>query len=722
MFDILAAHCRWSAFVSVLVLLAPVQAMSAQAAGIAADPPVQIAAQRKAVHELNLRQSPRREFEVRTPDAAFIKVHFDYLNLPTGMAVEVFSPDGSEVYRYGNEARDGYTVDKALGQDGQTSFSAMSISGPVAKVRLVGKPRTPWTLAHGVRVSRVLEGYPADLLESLQNQGLLSPTGEKKTCGANDKRPVSCYAASDPTAVDRSRPVARLILARGSNCTAWRVGPGNHLMTNQHCFATQAEVAGAEIWFNYQAPTCAGTTAGTITKVTGMNLVKRGTNLDYVLFSVNNFASIASFGNLGLDPRLPITGEQIFIPQHPGARLKELATVNDLAGGGRCTVAVAVTDGFGIGTDLGYKCDTEGGSSGSPVIARSNNKVIGIHHIGACNTGNNTAVHMSLIWADMQSFFGGVIPVGDNGTTPTNVAPIANFSATTNALVVSFTDSSSDADGTIASRNWNFGDGTTSTATSPSKTYAAAGTYNVSLTVTDNAGATHTKSVAVTVASAATVVALSNGVAKTGLAASAGSSLQFSLVVPAGATNLKFVTSGGTGNADMYVKFGATPTDTVYDCRPMLSANAETCTITTALAGIYYVRLKATAAFATVSLTGSYSTAPTGTLFQNLADYPINDSATVNSPISVSGITGNAPATLSVAVNIVHTYTSDLKVDLVAPDGSLYNIHNRTSGTNIVKTVTINASTEIANGVWNLRVTDSVGGDTGYINSWSMQF
>ena len=58
----------------------------------------------------------------------------------------------------------------------------------------------------------------------------------------------------------------------------------------------------------------------------------------------------------------------------------------------------------------------------------------------------------------------------------------------------------------------------------------------------------------------------------------------------------------------------------------------------------------------------------------------------------------------------------------VAPDGSLYTIHNRTSGTNIIKTVTINASSEVANGVWKLRANDSIGGDTGYIDSWSMQF
>ena len=80
-----------------------------------------------------------------------------------------------------------------------------------------------------------------------------------------------------------------------------------------------------------------------------------------------------------------------------------------------------------------------------------------------------------------------------------NVAPVANFSFTSTDLTASFTDASTDSDGTIASRAWNFGDGVSSTTTHPSHMYSAAGTYNVTLTVTDNAGASHSTSKAVTV-------------------------------------------------------------------------------------------------------------------------------------------------------------------------------------------------------------------------------
>ncbi|MBT2469240.1 S8 family peptidase [Streptomyces sp. ISL-66] len=123
--------------------------------------------------------------------------------------------------------------------------------------------------------------------------------------------------------------------------------------------------------------------------------------------------------------------------------------------------------------------------------------------------------------------------------------------------------------------------------------------------------------------------------------------------------------------------------------------------------------------------TGTTTTPPNpGTRFENTADYAINDNATVESPITVSGISGNAPATLSVPVDIKHTYVGDLKVDLVAPDGTVYNLRNRTGGSadDIIQTFTVNASAEVANGVWKLRVADLANVDTGKIDSWALQF
>ncbi|RCS28547.1 PKD domain-containing protein, partial [Rhodanobacter denitrificans] len=76
----------------------------------------------------------------------------------------------------------------------------------------------------------------------------------------------------------------------------------------------------------------------------------------------------------------------------------------------------------------------------------------------------------------------------------TGGTPSANFTDTISGLTVSFTDTSTDNGGTISAHSWTFGDGSSSTATNPSHSYAAAGTYSVTETVTDSAnGSTNSK-------------------------------------------------------------------------------------------------------------------------------------------------------------------------------------------------------------------------------------
>ena len=213
-------------------------------------------------------------------------------------------------------------------------------------------------------------------------------------------------------------------------------------------------------------------------------------------------------------------------------------------------------------------------------------------------------------------------------SSATNAAPVANFTSTTSALTASFTDSSTDSDGTIASRSWDFGNGVSSTSTNPSHTYAAAGTYTVTLTVTDNAGATNTKTASVTVTAPVANV-LTNGVAVTGITLASSATRTWTMVVPAGATNLKFATTGGTGDADLYVRFGSAPTTTTNDCKSETSTSTETCNIATAQAGTYYVMVLAYNAISGVNLTGSY-TAPGA-----------NVAPTANFTVATSGLTAS---------------------------------------------------------------------------------
>ncbi|MEV7546075.1 M28 family metallopeptidase [Streptomyces sp. NPDC089915] len=124
---------------------------------------------------------------------------------------------------------------------------------------------------------------------------------------------------------------------------------------------------------------------------------------------------------------------------------------------------------------------------------------------------------------------------------------------------------------------------------------------------------------------------------------------------------------------------------------------------------------------------GAGTPVPPGQSFENTADVNIPDSpgAAATSPVTVSGVSGNAPATTKVDVNIVHTYRGDLVIDLIAPDGTAYRLKNSSSSDsadNVVASYTVNASSEVANGVWKLQVKDVAAQDTGYINSWKITF
>ncbi|MFI8190031.1 S8 family peptidase [Streptomyces sp. NPDC085946] len=116
----------------------------------------------------------------------------------------------------------------------------------------------------------------------------------------------------------------------------------------------------------------------------------------------------------------------------------------------------------------------------------------------------------------------------------------------------------------------------------------------------------------------------------------------------------------------------------------------------------------------------------TGTTFSSTAAVAIPDAgAAVESPITVSGRSGNAPSALQVGVDITHTYRGDLVVDLIAPDGSAYRLKSASSSDsadNVTATYTVNASGEVANGTWKLRVQDTAAQDTGTLNSWKLTF
>ncbi|WP_052376234.1 M4 family metallopeptidase [Chondromyces apiculatus] len=137
---------------------------------------------------------------------------------------------------------------------------------------------------------------------------------------------------------------------------------------------------------------------------------------------------------------------------------------------------------------------------------------------------------------------------------------------------------------------------------------------------------------------------LQNNVPLTGLSGATGSKKYYSVVVPPGATNLEFLTTGGTGDVDLSVRLEGMPTATVNDCRPYLPGNVEACSSVTAVPGRYFIMLEAYAAYAGVTLKVSY-TNPTSHLVINEIDYD-NVSTDNNEYVEIYNPTG-APVDLA---------------------------------------------------------------------------
>ena len=141
------------------------------------------------------------------------------------------------------------------------------------------------------------------------------------------------------------------------------------------------------------------------------------------------------------------------------------------------------------GTIAGYAWDFGDGTNGTGATPSHTYSVSGTYHVKLTVTDNGGAT--------------GSTTNDVSVTVPANQPPTASFTATPTNLSVAFDGSgSSDPDGSIASYSWDFGDGSAAgSGVTPQHTYAAPGTYQVTLTVTDNQGATGSVTKAVTVTS-----------------------------------------------------------------------------------------------------------------------------------------------------------------------------------------------------------------------------
>ncbi|MEV0457802.1 M4 family metallopeptidase [Catellatospora methionotrophica] len=155
------------------------------------------------------------------------------------------------------------------------------------------------------------------------------------------------------------------------------------------------------------------------------------------------------------------------------------------------------------------------------------------------------------------------------------------------------------------------------------------------------------------------------------------------------------------------------------------AAGRSTLTVTTTAAtpvGTYQVTVTGKGTGATRTATYPLTVQTAGCFGTNGTDVAIPDNTTVTSKITLTACARKASAAAAVSVAIYHPYRSDLVVDLVAPDGTVYNLANRTGGNtaNIIQTFPVNLSAENSNGAWSLRVRDVATGDAGRIDTWSL--
>ena len=326
---------------------------------------------------------------VVSPGATFLRIHFEKLNLPDGDYLTVANPNGSELWTYTGK-----------GPQGTGEFWSFMVEADSAIVELhSGSWLKGRSGRYGVAIDRIAHGT----LPVNEDGSFI----EKVICGTDGKENVACHTNVNVN------PVARLSFQSGGSsflCTGWLVAGSNSstMMTNNHCFSTQTEVNTVQARFNYQTTTCTGSTVATTTTYAGGTFLKTSNvaDLDYTLFTLQGNPE-ATWGEYTATSKSPTVGMVINFPQHPAGVVKKIAYWKDSAHTLRCDVSTInqTYGGSDPNTQMGYSCDTEGGSSGSPVLDAGTGRVIGIHHFGGVSSSSclNSATQMKHICANAGS-------------------------------------------------------------------------------------------------------------------------------------------------------------------------------------------------------------------------------------------------------------------------------------------------------------------------------
>jgi V8-like Glu-specific endopeptidase len=306
------------------------------------------------------------EKEFYSKHASYIKLNFKNFNLAPGDYVEITATNIGESIIYGGQ---GKIIDANLNMI--SDFWTKVLFDERVIVRLHAQNPSNY---YGFDIARVAYGYPQAQIDAI--------LAEKAICGGDEKEPIVCYDGT--TMYDKGKAVCRLLINGSGLCTGWLLGCDGHVMTNEHCIGSAADAANTDFMFNYQYTNCNGSgNSVTNTVASTSTFIKTNSTLDYTLVKLP-VNPTSTYGYLSLSSVAPVVNDRIYIVGHPGGRRKEITVKTDQGGdaSGNALVNAVNTNG------IRYYADTEGGSSGSPVLDYNSNLVVAIHNTGGCMNGS----------------------------------------------------------------------------------------------------------------------------------------------------------------------------------------------------------------------------------------------------------------------------------------------------------------------------------------------
>jgi len=309
--------------------------------------------------------------------SAYIKLHINSFDLNPGDYVKVSSKNGDE-FIYSEKG-------KIIGNNKEmiSEFWTGTIWSDTIKVELFAKGQNNGHF--GFNIDRVAYGHtPAQINAAVEK--LDNPYPNESICSADNKEAIVCY---DGTEMGRkAEAVCRLLINGGGLCTGWLLGCDGSVMTNNHCIGSAADANNTDFLFNYQYNDC-GETMNATSDLQADNaaFVQTDAGLDFTLVTLP-VNPTSTYGYLSLSSAVVTAGERIYIPQHPGGRRKEIAVNTDVDPDPNGFARIASAGTGAPGSRVTYQADTEGGSSGSPVIRFNDHLVVAIHNTGGCANGS----------------------------------------------------------------------------------------------------------------------------------------------------------------------------------------------------------------------------------------------------------------------------------------------------------------------------------------------